>query len=137
MRNNSGAGVPGLLTNTKDNNMTKFTIYLFGYKPAQTITTRTIDGENWYMAADICRLLGISNHSLAVQKHLDEDEQLKTTIYIGGRHGKKHVLMINNSGMLKLVNVAQDDRVPLVKQRARIIPENCLPEDQQHLRLAA
>jgi hypothetical protein len=58
-------------------------------------------------------------------------------VYIGGRHGKKHVLMINNSGMLKLVNVAQDDRVPLVKQRARIIPENCLPEDQQHLRLAA
>ena len=137
MHNNSGAGAPGLLTNTKDNNMTKFTIYLFGYKPAQTITTRNINGEHWYMAADICRLLGISNHSLAVQNHLDDSEQLKTTTFIGGRHGKKHILMINNSGMLKLVNVAQDAKVTSVKQRAMNIPTRCLPEDQQHLRLAA
>lgn len=137
MRNNSGAGAPGLFINRKDNNMTKLTIYLFGYEPAQTIATKPIDGEHWYMAADICRLLGISNHSLAVQKYLDDNEQLKTTTFIGGRHGKKHILMINNSGMLKLVNAAQDDRVPLVKQRAMNIPARCLPEDQQHLRLAA
>ena len=116
--------------------MTKFTIYLFGYEAAQTITTKPIDGEHWYMAADICRLLGISNYSLAVQKYLDEDEQQKTTTYIGG-YGKKRILVINNSGMLKLVNAAQDDRVPLVKQRAQNIPARCLPEDQQHLRLAA
>ncbi len=116
--------------------MTKLTIHLFGYEPAQTIVTRTIDGRSWYMAADICRLLGISNHSLAVQNHLDDDEQLKTTAYIGG-YGKKHILMINNSGMLKLVNAAQDAKAAFVKQRARNIPDRCLPEDQQHLRLAA
>lgn len=116
--------------------MTKFTIYLFGYEPAQTITTRNINGEHWYMAADICRLLGISNHSLAVQNHLDEDEQQKISTFIGG-YGKKRILVINNSGLLKLVNAAQDDRVPLIKQRAQNIPARCLPEDQQHLRLAA
>ena len=39
--------------------MTKITRYLFGVENAQTITTRTIDGQHWYMALDICNQLGI------------------------------------------------------------------------------
>ncbi|MCE1226195.1 MAG: Bro-N domain-containing protein [Geobacteraceae bacterium] len=119
MHNNSGAGAPGLFKNEMENKNDKiYNIFI------------------WLRSSTDCRLLGISNYSLAVQKYLDEDEQQKTTTYIGG-YGKKRILVINNSGMLKLVNAAQDDRVPLVKQRARNIPARCLPEDQQHLRLAA
>ena len=102
--------------------MTKITRYLFGNEMAETITTRTMDGEHWYMAADICALLEIANHSQAVQKHLDESEYRKETIYIGG-YGKKHVLLINNSGMFKLIVAGRSDLAVQVRDKVKCAPD--------------
>jgi prophage antirepressor-like protein len=107
--------------------MTGLARYLFGKEAAMTIPTRTFDGEHWFMAAIICDLLGISNHSQAVRDYLDDDEWRKETIYIGGRHGKKHVLLINNSGMLKLIRIGRSVNAGLVRERATIIPDNLKP----------
>lgn len=82
--------------------MTGLARFLFGNNEAETITNRHIDGDHWYMAANICGLLGIANHSLAVHDHLDDDEWRKETIYIGG-YGKKKVLLVSTIGMLKLI----------------------------------
>ena len=73
------------------------------------------------MAADICRLLGVTNHSNAVKTHLDADESRKETIYIGG-YGKKKVLLVSTSGMLKLILCGRSERAVQVIERARQTP---------------
>ena len=35
---------------------------------------KTLEGEPWFVAADVCRALGLGNSSMAVSK-LDEDEK--------------------------------------------------------------
>lgn len=103
--------------------MTNLARYLLGYEQAQTITTRTYDGEHWYMASDICGLLGISNHSVAVHGRrkdafeLDDTEWRKETVYIGG-YGKKNILMVNDSGMLKLIMQSKSEGALAIRKRA-------------------
>ena len=41
----------------------------------------TLEGEPWFVAADVCRALGLGNSSMAISK-LDEDE--RTLILIEG-----------------------------------------------------
>jgi len=101
--------------------MTKIARYLFGIEIAQSIITRTFDGEHWYMASDICSLLGISNHSQAVRIHLFEDEYRKESIYIGG-YGKKKVLLISNSGLLKLIVIGRSENAIQVREKAKYTP---------------
>jgi len=101
--------------------MTKFGIYLFGYDAAQTVGTRTFNGEHWYIAQDICRLLGIANHSQAVKMYLNKHESQLNTQYAGGRR-KKHYLWINTTGMLKLIKVAKSDRARSIRERAKNTP---------------
>jgi len=89
--------------------MTKFTIKLFGYQPAQTILTRKDDnGKHCYMAYDICRLLGIKNYSKAVNKPFkNSDYTLLPTEYqylikyTGA--ARRKLLMVNEIGVLKLI----------------------------------
>ncbi len=109
-------------------NMTKITRYLFGNDAASTITTRTIDGEHWYMAADICALLEITNHSQAVRDHLIGSEYRKETTYIGG-YGKKRILLINNSGMLKLIMAGRSESASRVRNQARLAPAHLRGND--------
>lgn len=113
----------------------RLTRHLFGIENASAIATRTVDGQSWYMAADICGLVGISNHSQAVHGErtrdhlaLSSDEWRKETIYLGG-YGKKHVLMVNNAGMLKLICQASSDYGREVQDRAYNIPEDLFPSE--------
>lgn len=109
----------------------RLTIYLFG-DSAGTITTRTFDGQSWYMAADICRLVGIANHSVAV--HGERQDKLsptvrewrKESIHIGG-YGKKLVLMINNGGMLKLIYQANTEAALALQERIAEMPKSLRP----------
>jgi len=112
--------------------MTKIARYLFGVEAAKTITTRTIDGQSWYMAANICGLLGIASYSQAVHREREdelqplESEWRKETIYIGGR-SKKHVLLVNDGGALKLIYQATTPLGREVQERAEYTPENLIP----------
>ncbi|MEG9884806.1 MAG: Bro-N domain-containing protein [Hyphomicrobiales bacterium] len=56
------------------------------------------DGEPWFVAADVCAVLGIQNPSMAVRR-LDEDE---VTLYqIEGSHRPTNI--VNESGLYSLV----------------------------------
>lgn len=89
--------------------MTKLAIRLFGYENAQTILNRTIDNKHWYMASDICRLVGIKGYSAAVNRNnkkgavynLTASESRYENVYTGT--SKRRVLLVNDTGMLKLV----------------------------------
>jgi prophage antirepressor-like protein len=113
--------------------MTRIARYLFGNEDAQNIVTRTIDGEHWYMASIVCQILGITNHSIAVNGirkdglGLTDNERCKESIFIGN-YGKQKVLLVNDNGMLKLIFQGKSPWALEVQERARRTPENLRPE---------
>lgn len=65
-----------------------------------------INGEPWFLAADVCRIIGIKNPTNAV-KILDEDEvALKS--FKGLTNGNDEANFISESGMYKIVVRSQD-----------------------------
>ena len=74
------------------NELTVFNNELFG-----EIRTMTIEGEPWFVAADVCRALELSNPTIATNR-LDEDERAKFNL---GRQGDGTI--INESGLYSLV----------------------------------
>lgn len=112
---------------------TKIARYLFGAENALTISTRTIEGKHWYAAVDICNLLGITNHSQAVHREREADrltlavsEWRKETIYNGG--SRRHMLLVNDSGMLKLIMQGTSPAARGVQAQARNTPPSLLPQ---------
>ena len=64
------------------------------------IRIQMIDGEPWFVAKDVCEVLGIQNVSQAVAS-LDSDEKGISNIYtLGGEQG---VLTVNESGLYFLI----------------------------------
>lgn len=116
---------------------TPLTRYLFGEECAKHISKRELDGQSWYMAADICGQVGMASHSQAVRRvrardvfTLESHEWRKESIYIGGRT-KKHVLLVNNGGMLKLIYQSQTATALAVQERVANIPEDLFPAEWQ------
>ena len=60
------------------------------------IRTIAINGEPWFVAADVCRALDLSNPTIATSR-LDEDERAKFNL---GRQGDGTI--INESGLYSL-----------------------------------
>jgi hypothetical protein len=56
-----------------------------------------------------------------VKTHLVPAESRKLTTYIGG-YGKKRVLLINDSGMLKLILCGHSPKAEGVREKARRTP---------------
>ena len=60
-----------------------------------------LEGEPWFVAADVCRVLGLGNSSQAIAK-LDDDE--KSGVIISDPHGREQVTrFISESGLYALV----------------------------------
>lgn len=66
------------------------------------VRTLLIDGQPWFVAADVCRVLDVTNTSQALQA-LDEDERSMFNI---GRQGQANI--INESGMYTLILRCRD-----------------------------
>ena len=64
------------------------------------ITTIEINGEIWFLANDVCKVLDISNASDAVSR-LDDDEKLTSVLPIAGQN--RSVNLVNESGLYALV----------------------------------
>lgn len=58
------------------------------------------DGEIWFVAADICRVLGIDNNRMAVEKLDDDEKGVSSTDTLGG---KQDLLIVSESGMFTLI----------------------------------
>jgi len=108
--------------------MTGLARFLFGNNEAETIQNRPIDGDHWYMASNICGLLGIAGYSQAVHNHLENYEWQKKTIYIGG-YGKKNVLLVNTIGMLKLIVKGRSAYALQIQERINQVPSELKTHD--------
>lgn len=64
-----------------------------------TVRVVQIDGEPWFVATDVCRVLDLSNPSVAVRP-LDDDEWSKANL---GLRGLGSAIIISESGLYKLV----------------------------------
>lgn len=85
------------------------------------IRTMTIEGEPWFVAADVCRALEIGNPSMAVER-LDDDEKGISTIDTLG--GKQRMTTINEPGLYSLV---LSSRKPEAKAFKRWITHDIIP----------
>jgi prophage antirepressor-like protein len=82
---------------TQDNSIQTF-------KFAEGVTVRSILDENnlpWFVAADVCTALGLTNATKALLR-LDEDEQTLITIQ-GKKNGNDQANIINESGLYSLI----------------------------------
>lgn len=83
----------------------------------------TLKGEPWFVAADVCRALGLGNSSQAIAK-LDDDE--KSGVIISDPHGREQVTrFISESGLYALV---LSSRKPEAKAFKRWITHEVIPE---------
>lgn len=81
----------------------------------------TLEGEPWFVAADVCRALGLGNSSMAISK-LDEDE--RTLILIEGASNGLPVNAVNEPGLYSLV---LGSRKPEAKAFKRWITHEVIP----------
>lgn len=89
-----------------------------------TIRTTTINGEPWFVAADVCEALEIQNPTDAIKK-LDEDE--KARLNLGLRGGDTNV--VNEPGLYALV---LGSRKPEAKAFKRWITHDVIPTIRKH-----
>ena len=86
------------------------------------LTTIEIDGEIWFVAKEVCNLLGIGNPSQAVSG-LDDDE--KNTITINeGTSGNPNKTIISESGLYALIFKS---RKPSAQQFRKWVTKEVIP----------
>lgn len=89
----------------------------FRYKGTQ-VRVKQDDGEPWWVLADVCKALGLSNPSVIAER-LDPDERAKSDL---GRQGKGWI--INESGLYSVI--LRSDK-PEAKQFKRWVTHEVLP----------
>ncbi len=86
-----------------------------------------LEGEPWFVAADVCRALGLGNSSMAISK-LDDDEKMTLSLtdsHSGQRGGAQMATIINEPGLYALV---LGSRKPEAKAFKRWITHEVIPE---------
>lgn len=81
----------------------------------------TLDGEPWFVAADVCRALGLNNTAMALER-LDEDEKGVSSIHTLG--GEQQMTIVSESGLYSLI---LGSRKPEAKRFKRWVTGEVLP----------
>ena len=98
-------------------------LQLFEYE-GQLVRSTVIDGEVWFVAKDVCAVLGIVDHRSAVQV-LDDDERKLWEIPTPSNGGYSKVNLINEPGLYALVFRSNK---PEAKAFARWVRHDLLPQ---------
>ncbi|MFF3923139.1 phage antirepressor KilAC domain-containing protein [Paenibacillus lactis] len=89
----------------------------------QEVRTVLIDDQPWFVAKDVCEVLGLTNPSMALQI-LDGDERAKFNL---GRQGETNI--VNEPGLYSLIF---GSRKPEAKQFKRWITHEVIPSIRKH-----
>ena len=90
------------------------------------VRTLNLNGEPWFVAADVCKALELGNPSMTVER-LDDDEKGVSTIDTLG--GKQRMAIINEPGLYSLVITS---RKPEAKAFKRWITHEVIPSIRKH-----
>lgn len=94
---------------------------IFKHEEFGNVRILSNDGEPWFIAADVCKILELSDVSKAVSR-LDADE--KGTNLIPTRGGNQNVLVVNESGLYALTMTS---RKPEAKRFRKWVTSEVLP----------
>ncbi|AHV96116.1 phage antirepressor [Paenibacillus sabinae] len=89
--------------------------FMYGHKE---VRSTLIDGQPWFIAKDVCDVLGLTNPTMAIQT-LDEDERAKFNL---GRQGETNI--VNEPGLYSLI---LGSRKQEAKQFKRWITHEVIP----------
>lgn len=87
------------------------------------VRTMVIDDKPWFVAIDACKILGLTNTSVALQR-LDDDERSKLNL---GRQGKTNI--VNEYGLYTLILAS---RKPEARKFKRWVTHEVLPAIRKH-----
>ncbi len=102
-------------------------IFTYGEIPVRTVMQ---EGNPWWVMADVCRVLELSNPS-RVAERLDDDEKITLTLskgHLGQRGGAQKAIIINESGLYRVI--LRSDK-PEAKKFARWVTHEVLPSIRQ------
>ena len=101
-------------------------IQLFYYEntPARVIM---LNGQPWWVAKDVCDILGYSNVTDTLNKHLDDDERSSLSIREGTspKGGNPNMNIINESGLYCLI---MRSNMPKAREFRRWVTGTVLPQ---------
>lgn len=103
--------------------MTGNNVQLFDFKGNQVRILSDEKGEPWFVAKDVCEVLGHSNASMALER-LDNDERSKFNL---GRQGETNI--VNEAGLYALV---LGSRKPEAHEFKRWVTHEVLPSIRRH-----
>ena len=86
------------------------------------VRTVMIDGEPWFAATDITRILGYKNCSKAIADHVDEEDKGITKCSTAG--GMQNLTVINESGVFSLI---MQSKMPDARRFKRWVTSEILP----------
>lgn len=81
-----------------------------------------IEGEPWFVAADVCRVLEHSNSRMAMKRWLDDDEKGVTVCYTLG--GEQEMSIVSESGLFALI---LHSRTPAAKRFRKWVTSEVIP----------
>lgn len=106
-------------------------IQRFDFRGASLRTLTDEAGEPWFIAKDVCDILGMSNPSMAVTA-LDKDEvaQIDPKDYLGSENrSNQAVNIVSEPGLYKLI---MRSRKPEAKEFQRWVTHEVLPSIRKH-----
>ena len=95
----------------------------FDFKGAALRTLTDEAGEPWFVAKDVCDVLGYTNASKAINDHVDQEDKLnnESLSSLGQRGG----WLVNESGLYSLV---LSSKLPTAKEFQRWVTHEVLPQ---------
>lgn len=98
-------------------------IQIFKNEEFGTVRTVEINGEPWFVGKDVSDILGYQNGSRDVNRHVDEDDRIKTMVFDGKQN--KDTIVINESGLYSLI---LSSNLPSAKRFKRWVTSEVLPQ---------
>lgn len=98
-------------------------IQRFDFKGTSLRTLTDENGEPWFVAKDVCDVLGYMNASKAINDHVDQEDKLnnESLSSLGQRGG----WLVNESGLYSLV---LSSKLPTAKEFKRWVTHEVLPQ---------
>ena len=102
-------------------------VFKYHDKPVRTVEK---NGETWFVAKDVCDVLGIGNITMAL-KSLDNDEKNSFTNSEGNqnRRGNPNMAIVNEPGLYKLIFKSRKTEA---KNFTRWVTHEVLPAIRRH-----
>lgn len=85
--------------------MTERKIEPFLFEGQCTVRVVYRNGEPWFVAADVCRALGITNTSQAIEGLDDDEKDISLTYTLGG---EQEMLVVSESGLFTMILRCRD-----------------------------